>query len=110
MGKYWIFDFDGTLVDSEKPIRKCYQKITMSIDPSKIKKAEQIIIGPTLKETTKLILGSENINQYEKELVEYLAANNQDMLNNIASSGKLDDSNEKELQSTLDSFTKTFNS
>ena len=66
MGKYWIFDFDGTLVDSEKPIRKCYQKITMSIDPSKIKKAEQIIIGPTLKETTKLILGPENINQYEK--------------------------------------------
>jgi F-type H+-transporting ATPase subunit alpha len=55
-------------------------------------------------------VGIENINQYEKELVEYLAANNQDMLNNIASSGKLDDSNEKELQSTLDSFTKTFNS
>ena len=55
-------------------------------------------------------VGIENINQYEKELVEYLAANNQDMLNNIASSGKLDDSNEKELQSTLDAFTKTFNS
>jgi len=55
-------------------------------------------------------VGIENINQYEKELVEYLAANNQDMLNNIASSGKLDDANEKELQSTLDAFTKTFNS
>ncbi len=55
-------------------------------------------------------VGIENINKYEKELIEYLAANNQDMLNNIASSGKLDDSNEKELQSALDSFTKTFNS
>tara|TARA_Y100000741_G_scaffold6923_2_gene5774 strand:+ start:76072 stop:76710 length:639 start_codon:yes stop_codon:yes gene_type:complete len=66
MEKYWIFDFDGTLVDSEKPIRKCYQKITMSIAPSKIKKAEEIIIGPTLKETTKLILGPENRSQHEK--------------------------------------------
>jgi len=55
-------------------------------------------------------VGIENINQYEKELVEYLAANNQKMLDNISSSGKLDDSNEKELQSALDSFTKTFNS
>ena len=52
----------------------------------------------------------ENITNYEKELVEYLSANNQGMLNNIASSGKLDDANEKELQGALDSFTKTFNS
>tara|TARA_B100001996_G_scaffold190840_1_gene145959 strand:- start:890 stop:2413 length:1524 start_codon:yes stop_codon:yes gene_type:complete len=52
----------------------------------------------------------ENISNYEKELVEYLSANNQGMLDNIASSGKLDDANEKELQGALDSFTKTFNS
>ena len=52
----------------------------------------------------------ENINNYEKELVEYLSANNQEMLDNISSSGKLDDANEKDLQSALDSFTKTFNS
>ena len=52
----------------------------------------------------------ENINNYEKELVEYLSANNQEMLDNISSSGKLDDASEKDLQSALDSFTKTFNS
>ena len=52
----------------------------------------------------------ENINNYEKALVEYLSANNQEMLDNISSSGKLDDANEKDLQSALDSFTKTFNS
>jgi len=52
----------------------------------------------------------ENINNYEKELVEYLSANNQELLDNISSSGKLDDANEKDLQSALDSFTKTFNS
>ena len=55
-------------------------------------------------------VGIENINKYEKELVEYLAANNQNTLDNIASSGKLDDANKTELQSALDSFTKTFNS
>ncbi len=66
MTKYWIFDFDGTLVDSEKPIRKCYQITTMLIAPSKLKNVEQVIIGPTLNETTKLILGSKNNNQYAK--------------------------------------------
>ena len=54
--------------------------------------------------------GIENISKYETELVEYLSANNQNMIDSITSSGKLDDSNEKELQSALDSFTKTFNS
>ena len=51
----------------------------------------------------------ENINKYEKELVEYLAANNQNTLDSITTSGKLDDSNQKELQNALDTFTKTFN-
>ena len=55
-------------------------------------------------------VGIENISKYEKELVEYLEANNQSTLNKIASSGKLDESNEQELKSALDSFTKTFNS
>jgi len=52
----------------------------------------------------------ENINKYEKELLEYLAANNQSTIDNILSSGKLDDDSEKELKSALDTFTKTFNS
>tara|TARA_S200000501_G_scaffold166165_1_gene156574 strand:- start:17791 stop:19314 length:1524 start_codon:yes stop_codon:yes gene_type:complete len=55
-------------------------------------------------------VGIENISKYEKELVEYLEANNQSTLDKIASSGKLDESNEQELKSALDAFTKTFNS
>ena len=51
----------------------------------------------------------ENINKYEKELIEYLSANNQSTLDSILSSGKLDDNSEKELKSALDTFTKTFN-
>ena len=55
-------------------------------------------------------VGIENINKYEKELIEFLSTNNQSTLDNILSSGKLDDDNEKELKSALDTFTKTFNS
>ena len=55
-------------------------------------------------------VGIENISKYEKELVEYLEANNQSTLDKIASSGKLDESIEQELKSALDAFTKTFNS
>ena len=55
-------------------------------------------------------VGIENISKYEKELVEYLEANNQSTLDKIANSGKLDESNEQELKSALDAFTKTFNS
>jgi phosphoglycolate phosphatase len=66
LGKYWIFDFDGTLVDSESPIRQCYIKVTKVIAPSSLKNIEGILIGPTLQETTKLILGSENSNKYKQ--------------------------------------------
>ena len=55
MPKYWIFDFDGTLVDSKKPIKKCYEKVTQSIAPLRLEIAKKILIGPTLQETTKLI-------------------------------------------------------
>ena len=41
--------------------------------------------------------------------MEFLAANNQSILDSISSSGKLDESNEDELKKALDSFSKTFN-
>jgi len=66
--KYWIFDFDGTLVDSENLIKKCYEKVTKKLAPSRLKIAKEILIGPTLQDTTKLILGSRNLNQYENFL------------------------------------------
>jgi len=45
---------------------------------------------------------------YENALMEYLAANNQNILDEITASGKIDEENEKALQGALDSFTKTF--
>ena len=50
----------------------------------------------------------ENINKYESELMEFLAANNQSTLDTITSTGKIDDEAKKDLDKALESFSKTF--
>ena len=57
MSKAIIFDFDGTLVDSEKAIYKCFQSITRHIAPERASYAKNILIGPPLRETASEILG-----------------------------------------------------
>ena len=66
MTRYWIFDFDGTLIDSEIAIKECYIKITQDMAPNRIKVAQNILIGPTLNETSTEILGSEYIHLLSK--------------------------------------------
>ena len=51
----------------------------------------------------------DKINQYETELTEYLSTNNQNTLDAIIKSGKLDEKNEKELKKAIESFSNTFN-
>ena len=51
MSQSWIFDFDGTLVDSAPSIKCCYEKITLSLAPERINHAKKILIGPTLEAT-----------------------------------------------------------
>ena len=36
MKRLWIFDFDGTLVDSEVAIRKCYLQVTAELIPERL--------------------------------------------------------------------------
>ena len=57
MSKAIIFDFDGTLVDSQSLIYECFEEITRIIAPSRIETAKNIIIGPQLRESVKVILG-----------------------------------------------------
>jgi phosphoglycolate phosphatase len=57
MHKAIIFDFDGTLVDSEITIYKCFQTITNYLAPKRIDYAKNILIGPPLRETASEILG-----------------------------------------------------
>ena len=70
MGKLWIFDFDGTLVDSEVAIKHCYLKVTEKLLPERIDFVKNILIGPTLEETALAILTNKNLylkNQFIKE-------------------------------------------
>jgi len=50
----------------------------------------------------------EQINNYEKDLTEYLSTNNQQTLDVIISSGKIDGNTEKELKNALENFGKIF--
>ena len=53
----FIFDFDGTLVDSEQAIYQCFQSITKRLAPERIDYAKNILIGPPLRDTVSEILG-----------------------------------------------------
>jgi phosphoglycolate phosphatase len=60
LSKAFIFDFDGTLVDSEKAIYECFQSITKRLAPERERYAKNILIGPPLRDTASEILGPEN--------------------------------------------------
>ena len=60
MSKAFIFDFDGTLVDSEQAIYQCFQSITKQLAPERLEYAKNLLIGPPLRDTASEILGPEN--------------------------------------------------
>ena len=60
LSKAIIFDFDGTLVDSEQAIYECFQSITKHIAPERERHAKNILIGPPLRYTASEILGPEH--------------------------------------------------
>lgn len=61
-----IFDFDGTLVNSETAIYKCFQSITKLIAPERGNFAKNILIGPPLRDTASEILGPKHQDQLNK--------------------------------------------
>jgi len=56
----FIFDFDGTLVDSEQAIYQCFESITKQLAPNRVEYAKNILIGPPLRDTASEILGPEH--------------------------------------------------
>jgi phosphoglycolate phosphatase len=56
----FIFDFDGTLVDSEQAIYKCFESITQHLAPNRLESAKNVLIGPPLRDTASEILGPEH--------------------------------------------------
>ena len=73
MSKAIIFDFDGTLVDSEITIYQCFQSITNYLAPERIANAKNILIGPPLRDTASEILGQnqqEQLDEFVKLFIE----------------------------------------
>ena len=82
LNKAFIFDFDGTLVDSEDAIYHCFQTITTKLAPERIEYAKKILIGPPLRDTASEILGPDNqdylddfvqlfIDMHDEQVVQY---------------------------------------
>jgi phosphoglycolate phosphatase len=71
--KAFIFDFDGTLVDSEQAIYQCFQSITKRLAPNRVEYAKNILIGPPLRDTASEILGTEHqdsLNEFVRLFIE----------------------------------------
>jgi phosphoglycolate phosphatase len=66
LNKAIIFDFDGTLVDSEKAIYQCFQSVTNYLAPERIDSAKNILIGPPLRNTASEILGPKHQSQLDE--------------------------------------------
>jgi phosphoglycolate phosphatase len=78
-----IFDFDGTLVDSEEGIKFCFTKITKQLAPDKVKILPNIKIGPPLLETAALILGPEHKDKLDIFVRMFIELHDNEIIKNI---------------------------
>ena len=77
----FIFDFDGTLVDSEQAIYHCFQSITKKIAPKRIEYAKNILIGPPLRDTASEILGPEHQDSLDQFVQLFIKMHDEEALN-----------------------------
>ena len=76
----FIFDFDGTLVDSEQAIHQCFQRITKQIAPERMKYAKNIFIGPPLQDTASEILGPDHQNSLDEFVQLFIAIHDEQVI------------------------------
>ena len=73
MKNLYIFDLDGTLIDSKRIILKCYKKVMKDLLPENNIQIDDLLIGPSLHETASELLGNKNyhlINDFEEKFIE----------------------------------------
>ena len=80
MTKAFIFDFDGTLVDSEQAIYQCFQSITKQLAPERIDCAKNILIGPPLRGTASEILGPEHQDSLDEFVQLFIAMHDEQVI------------------------------
>jgi phosphoglycolate phosphatase len=76
----FIFDFDGTLVDSEQAIYQCFQNITKQLAPNRIGYAKNILIGPPLRDTASEILGPDHQDSLDEFVQLFIAMHDEQVV------------------------------
>jgi len=82
LSKAIIFDFDGTLVDSEITIYQCFQNITNYLAPERIDYAKNILIGPPLRDTASEILGQNHQDQLDEFVKLFIEMHDENAIKN----------------------------
>ena len=80
LSKAFIFDFDGTLVDSEQAIYQCFQSITKQIAPERLGYAKNLLIGPPLRDTASEILGPEHQGSLDEFVQLFIALHDEQVI------------------------------
>lgn len=80
MIKSIIFDFDGTLVNSQSLIYHCFKEITLRLAPSRVNYANNVLIGPPLNETAKEILGKDNVHLLDDFIASFIKLHDQKII------------------------------
>ena len=80
MTQAFIFDFDGTLVDSEQGIYQCFQSITKKLAPNRIEYAKKILIGPPLRDTASEILGPNHQDSLDEFVQLFIAMHDEQVI------------------------------
>ena len=76
----FIFDFDGTLVDSEQAIYQCFQSITKQLAPERLDYSKNILIGPPLRDTASEILGPHNQDSLDEFIQLFIAMHDEQVI------------------------------
>ena len=76
----FIFDFDGTLVDSEQAIYQCFQSITKQLAPERMAYAKNILIGPPLRDTASEILGPDHQDSLDEFVQLFIAMHDEKVI------------------------------
>jgi len=76
----FIFDFDGTLVNSEKAIYQCFQSITKRLAPERIEYAKKILIGPPLRDAASEILGPDHQDLLDEFVQSFIAMHDEEVI------------------------------
>ena len=82
LNKAIIFDFDGTLVDSEITIYQCFQSITSYLAPERVDYAKNILIGPPLRDTASEILGPNHQNKLDEFVILFIEMHDEHAIKN----------------------------